>query len=103
MKIQEGMLYKEITVFDKTFKIYYGYYDEKDRTGKYNDPVPIFPNFKVKPLYTDEGYPFVTHMQDACEWYSGNIKTESCYSCAYFQQGEDLIGLCKCWKNKNNA
>lgn len=100
---KEGTLYKRITTHGETFEIYYGYYDDTDRNGKYTEPIPIFPNFQENPLYTKEGYLFVTHMQDACERYVGNIKNDSCYSCKYFAQCEDLIGLCKCEENKKDA
>ena len=100
---KEGMLYKIITAQGERFEIYYGYYDEKDKTGKYTEPIPIFPNFQQNPLYTKDGYPFVTHMQDACEHYASNIKNDSCYSCKHFTQCEDLIGICKCEENKKDA
>ena len=97
---KEGTLYNRITVFGETFSIYYGYYDEKDRQGKYQEPMPIFPDFVKSPRYTAEGFPFVTHMQEVCEHYTGNIENDSCHGCKYFLHGEDLIGICKCNKNK---
>ena len=35
--IKEGDLYKVITIYGKTFELYYGYYEEKDRYSKYNE------------------------------------------------------------------
>ena len=98
--IKEGALYREITLHGETFQIYYGYYEEKDRTGKYNDPIPIYPNFKQQPKYTKEGYAFVTQMQDACKRYKGKDKEDGCHSCLYFKKGEDLLGICFCKENK---
>ena len=36
--IKERDLYKVITIYGKTFELYYGYYEEKDRYSKYNEP-----------------------------------------------------------------
>ena len=98
--IKEGSLYKTITIDDKEFVIKYGYYDEKEKYSKYNEPIPIFPDFLNYPEYNKEGKPFVTHMQDKCIHYKGNENQETCYSCKYFQTKEDLIGICNCPKNK---
>lgn len=100
---REGMLYKVITTHGETFTIYYGYYDEKDKTGKYTEPIPIFPDFQKNPTYTKDGHPFVTYMQDVCRHYAGELKNDSCYSCKHFVQGEDLIGICRCAENKKDA
>jgi hypothetical protein len=95
--IKEGDLYKVINTFGKTFELYYGYYEEQDRYGKYNEPIEIYPDFRKNPIYTDDGLPFVTAMQDTCEHYI-KIKdtTDRCIDCKYYQKGEELFGLCKC-------
>ena len=97
---REGDLYREIKLYEKTFNIYYGYYDEIDRVGKYNDPIPIFPDFIKSPAYTDDGYPFVTAIQDTCESFMGEHSEDGCHGCKYYESGEDLIGICKCPKNR---
>ena len=101
---KEGDLYKVVTVFGKTFELWYGYYEDYERENPTVEPMPIYPNFRKEPLYTDEGEPFVTMMQDACKSYIGDAKRTpdtTCCECKYFQQGEDWIGICLCPKNKN--
>ena len=97
---KEGDLYKIINTFGKTFELRYGYYGECDR--KY-EPDVIYPDFVKDPVYTDNGEPFVTMVQDACKSYRGEAKRTpdtTCCECKYFQQGEDWIGICTCIKNK---
>lgn len=93
---EEGALYKSINVFGRTFDIYYGYYEEKDRYSKFSELIPVYPDFIKNPLYTDEGQPFVTEMQDVCTYYDGDEDCESCYGCASFKKGDELIGICLC-------
>ena len=100
MSKNEGMLFKRIELLGRVFEIYYGYYDENDRKSSYNESIPIYPDFKANPVYTDEGFRFVTAMQDKCEHFKGSDKLDSCIGCAYFKFGCDLIGICQ---NKNNS
>lgn len=93
-KNKEGDLYGIITVYGKTFEIYYGYYEEFERRSIYNDPVPIYPDLKENPAYTDDGFPIVTEMQAACEHYFGNEQEDSCGRCRHFEKGERLFGCC---------
>ena len=94
---REGELYRVITAFGKTFEIYYGYYEESDRYSKYPQPVEVFPNFVKEPLYTEDGIPFVTAIQDTCEHYKKVRDTaDKCADCLYFEKGEELFGLCRC-------
>lgn len=97
---KEGDLYKIVNVHGRDFPLYYGYYDQRDKESKYNDPIPIYPNFKLFPIYTNEGFPYATEMQDACIYYEGNPSEESCFYCKHFKRGEELIGLCVCINNK---
>ncbi|MBQ7406700.1 MAG: hypothetical protein IJW11_02935 [Clostridia bacterium] len=100
---EEGELYKVVTTFGKTFELRYGYYQECDRQSPLCDPVVIYPDFVKDPVYTDEGMPFVTMMQDACKSYRGDTKRTpdtTCAECKYFRRGEDWIGICTCLKNK---
>ena len=97
---KEGDLYKIITTYGKTFELRYGYYGECDR--RY-EPDVIYPDFIKEPLYTENGEPFVTMIQDVCKSYRGEAKRTpdtTCCECKYFQRGEDWIGLCSCPKNK---
>lgn len=100
---KEGDLYKVITVYGKTFEIYYGYYEESDRHSRYAKPIEVFPDFLKKPVYTEEGIPFVTAIQPPCEYFK-KVKdvNDCCGDCAFYKQGEEWIGICKHkakWKN----
>lgn len=93
---KEGDLYRVVTTFGRTFELRYGYYDDIDRNG---EPDIIYPDFTKSPIYTKEGEPFVTMMQDACGHFRGKRKrTEDsiCSECAYFKQGEEWFGICTC-------
>ena len=96
---QEGDLYQVIELHGRAFEIRYGYYEEIDRG---DEPIPIYPDFKSSPVYTDEGKPFVTLMQDPCEHYEkkGKGSERDCGTCAYTERGGDLIGVCGCKKNE---
>ena len=101
VKPKEGQLYKVLTVHGKEFPLYYGYYEEKDRYSKYNDPVEIYPNFIACPIYTDDGIPFATAMQDICKHFNGTKDEDStCFHCSYYKKCEELLGICTCPKNK---
>ena len=96
---KEGDLYKVITVFGHTFELRYGYYDDRDRQSSICEPAVIYPDFLESPLYTEEGEPLVTMMQDACEMYEGRcLQTPdtTCSECKHFSRGEEWFGLCKC-------
>ena len=94
---KEGRVYKTVHSHGRVFDIRYGYYEEYER-GRY-DPIPIYPNFKEKPEYTDEGFPFVTAMQDVCPHFDGEDPSLGCFGCKHYTSGEDLIGICK--ENEN--
>lgn len=101
-KPREGELFKVVRHEGKDFFIYYGYYDDMERKSKYNDPLPIYPDFQKTPEYTDDGYPFVTGIQDVCEHYEGRCPEDGCHSCKYYCGGDDLIGVCKNIKTNRN-
>ncbi len=97
-RVRDGDLYKKITVKNKTFELRYGYYEDFERhTG---EPIPIYPDFKLHPVYTDEGYPFVTQMQELCIHGESKFKDGYCVDCRHFTQGDELIGICSCEKNR---
>ena len=102
-KIRDGDLYKVVTVFGKTFELYYGYYDETERNSKYTEPIPIYPSFIHEPLYTNDGYPFATAMQDICPYFKGSEGEDSCLACSHFEEGEELIGKCTCANRKKGC
>lgn len=100
---KEGDLYGVVSTFGKTFELKYGYYEECDRRSPLCEPVVIYPDFTKAPVYTDEGEPFVTMMQDTCDSYEGESKLTpdtTCADCKYFGRGEEWFGICKCPRNK---
>ena len=101
-KPREGDLYGVVSVYGKTFEIYYGYYEEFERQSKYNDPVPIYPNLIQGPQYDGGGRRIVTEMQVACSHYRGSEAEDRCGRCQHFQKGEWLFGLCRCEQMRKN-
>ena len=93
----EGELFKKLTLHGKTFELRYGYYEEFERESEFGEPIPIYPDFTKTPMYTSDGYPFATQMQNLCEYGESNIKLDACcVDCRHFIHGDELIGLCKC-------
>ena len=96
---KEGDLYKEVNIFGRSFVLRYGYYEDFER--QHNDPMPIYPDFIKDPVHTQNGLPFVTKIQDACEYYKGTEKYDKeCGGCGYYLHGEELLGVCTCPGNK---
>ena len=98
-KPREGELCFTVSPFGKAFTIYYGYYDDLDRQS--GDPVPIYPDLKKAPVYTEDGAPIVTAMQIACPYYRGTPDEDSCGQCPFFEKADLLFGKCinpKCKK-----
>ena len=95
---RDGDLYKVVTLYGRTFELRYGYYAEFERES--GEPIPIYPDFKKDPLYTSDGYPFVTQMQGLCEHGESKFVEGCCADCRYYRDGEELIGICTCPKNK---
>ena len=98
--MKEGKIYKTLTLYDHTFEIIYGYYEEYERDSEFGEPIPIYPNFRKQPIYTKDGYPFVTKMQGLCENGKSRFSDGCCAECPYYSHGVDLIGICKCEKNR---
>lgn len=98
--VKEGDIHTVINIEGKTFEIRYGYYDDCEREKW--DPIPIYPDFLKNPIYTNEGYPFVTRTQDPCSHYiSKRVRSDNwCADCIYFSDEKQEIGICKC---KNNT
>ena len=100
-EIKNGDLYKNVEVFGKNFELRYGYYEDFEKDS--GDPIPIYPNFLKEPIYTEEGYPFVTAMQDACA--SSSLTKDAfglCAECEFYDEGEEFIGICLCEQNRKN-
>jgi len=100
----EGDLYKVINLYGHTFSLYYGYYERCDRENPAVDPMPIYPDFLSEPMFTNEGFAFVTKMQDPCKHYSGKSgRFNECAECHYYLHGDDLLGICTCPRNKQSC
>ena len=102
---KEGDLYKTVTTFGKTFELRYGYYSERDRQNPICEPAVIYPDFTREPLYTDDGMPLVTVIQDACANYKGErdqTPDTTCAECEYFLRGEEWFGACMCKAREKN-
>ena len=96
----EGELFKRVELCGRVFELRYGYYEEKDRRSL---PDIIYPDFAVNPIYTDDGRPFVTMMQDACENYSGKLARcgdSICKDCDYLGERVEWLGVCECTRNR---
>ena len=93
---KEGALYKRVEIEGREFFLHYGYYEACDRENPLCEPIPIYPDFLKAPIYTDEGYPFATDMQDACEYHRGAHPEDGCYSCSYYKKCEEFFGICRC-------
>ena len=94
----EGEVFKTIRLFGNVFEIKYGYYEDFERDQV--DPIPIYPDFLKEPSYTDDGRPFVTQMQELCKYGTSHFSDGYCVDCQYFQEGDELIGICTCQENK---
>ena len=98
---KEGELYRTFLIHGKSFSLYYGYYDDRDREYYNSEPTPIYPDLLNEPQYTDEGYPIVTMMQDPCRFYEGDIETDNnCAMCKHFNKCEEFFGICSCRINR---
>ncbi|MBE6547597.1 MAG: hypothetical protein E7667_01785 [Ruminococcaceae bacterium] len=99
---REGDLFKVIELHGARFEIKYGYYDDIERQ---HEPMEIYPDFIKSPVYTNDGFPFVTLMQDACQSYKtiDNNLDRDCSSCIYMERGDELIAVCRCQKNKRDT
>ena len=97
----EGELYKIIRLFGVAFEIRYGFYEERDRSYRYAEPIPIFPDFIKSPCFTDDGMPFATAIQLPCSHFVGREnENNSCEDCAYYRPCEELLGICICPSKK---
>ena len=102
-KPREGDLYRVVTVYGKTFELRYGYYADIDRK---TEPDVIYPDFRAEPVYTKEGEPFVTMMQDACKHFKGKLaRTDdtTCSECRYLRRSEEWFGICTCPRNRKQS
>lgn len=100
---KEGDLYKRLAVAGHIFELRYGYYEERDRSLCL--PVVIFPDFSASPIYCPDGYPLVTQIQDACEYYrnAAAFPENWCGDCDHFSGEHPEIGICRCEYKKHSV
>ena len=92
----EGDLYRILNVAGHDFELRYGYYEESER--QHCPPVVVYPNLQAAPLYSPEGNPLVTQVQDICEHCRAPDGEEAhwCSDCIYFSGEHRDIGICRC-------
>ena len=94
---KEGDVYKVLQIHQRQIELRYGYYEAEERENPEIDPMPIYPDFLKDPWFTEEGFPFVTKMQDVCDHYQGKDADYcECAECKFYSHGDDLIGICIC-------
>ncbi len=65
-----------------------------------------YPDFEETPRFTPGGWPWITAMQEGCEYGRGKAgdmrRCFDCGSCIYFRRERpgDLIGICENEKNR---
>lgn len=96
----EGDLYKTIKVDGIVFTLKYGFYSETERETGW--PIPILPDFLNAPIYTRDGFPLATRIQDSCEHYCAkNEKGDYwCGDCKHFSNPKEDVGICLCEKRR---
>lgn len=99
--IKEGELYKTVEIHGHRIELRYGYYEDYERER--GEPIPIYPNLKEKPIYTKEGYPIVTQMQDLCKSCKCRFTDGCCGECEYFRPMEEMFGICSNPENKKKT
>ena len=91
-KPTEGDLYANVSVSGREFTLRYGYYEDLDRES--GEPIPIYPDLKSDPVYSQDGRPIVTQMQIACSEYLGPESEDNCGHCSFFLGEKLLFGIC---------
>jgi len=94
---REGDIYEVVYVGGHCFTIRYGYYKDSERDS--TDPIPIYPCFISDPHYTEDGFPLITRIQDACEHYNTGNGYEGdgwCADCLHCSGDQGEIGICQC-------
>ena len=99
--IRDGDLYKIVEICGRRIELRYGFYEEFERNSLYSEPIPIYPDLRREPIYTDDGRPIVTGMQEPCENEECEIKEDPCCAfCRYYDHADELIGICLCEANR---
>lgn len=97
---KEGDIYKVVHIDRYAFELRYGYYEEYERTN--GEPVVIYPDLTQR-IYTEDGYPIVTSIQEPCSYYEAighQARDECCVGCIHYSPPGDDIGICQCKHNQ---
>ena len=97
MNQEEKHLHKLYQVGGRSFAVYLEYDEQM------GESYPAYPDFEASPVYTEEGYPFATAVQESCP----HVKVKSlkatmpsdCGDCAWLYREHtpyDPIGICMC-------
>ena len=100
----EGELYRSLEIEGVSFDIYYGYYDP-DRERGVLEPMPVFPDLRKSPTYTERGYLLVNADGDVCEHFSPRAESAEegwCNDCRYLELHDTCLGICRCEQNRKN-
>ncbi len=101
----EGQLYKVIHIDEHRFELRYGYNEEFERES--GQPVVLFPDLGNNPVYTQDGYPVVSAVQDPCRYYTvpeKHMPEQWCADCVYYPGIHQEVGICRCeMRRKNQA
>lgn len=94
---EEGEVHSVVTIGDHSFRLVYGYCDERDRST--GEPYILYPDLLSEPAYTDDGYRIVAALQSICPHYKapeGREKENCCYTCVHYPDQKEEIGICGC-------
>lgn len=93
----EGELYKVIHIDGHLFELRYGYHADFER--EHCHPVVLFPDLVSTPVFTRDGRPIVTAIQEPCRYYTvpeGQPPEQWCADCIYFPGVHQEMGICSC-------
>lgn len=100
---KEGDIYKVVKVDEYTFELRFGYYEDFERA--FGEPVVVYPDLTKRRLYTKDGYPIVTAIQEVCSYYEvpeHKARDECCSDCIHYSHTDDEIGICKSKQSRIN-
>lgn len=98
---KEGELHSVVAIGPHRFELRYGYREERDRST--GEPYLLYPDLATQPLYAEDGRRIVSALQSACPYYAvphGREREDCCYTCSFYANPDDEIGICQCDKNR---
>lgn len=101
---REGELHSVVTIGAHSFELRYGFCDERDRVS--GEPYILYPDLRTVPYYTEDGCRIVAALQSVCAHYAalkGAPGEDCCYTCNYYLNPKEEIGICRCEKMRKPA